>query len=140
MFKQVSNGTEQNIGFKFDVSLDEAVKYDIMYYSSPTHEKNTKLAKRIWARSISHLAKCVQNNVVNYDCLDPTQVHIIKKLYPLFASDINKVSQIIADIELFNAALEKKDLLTISYSFMFRDLLVSLENAPQDIFQNAILR
>jgi len=135
VFKQVTNGTERDLGFKFDVSLDEAVKYDIMYYSSPAHEKNTKLAKRIWARSISHLSKCVQNNVVNYDCIDPTQLHIIKKLYPLFATDINKVSQIIADIELFDAALDKITILNLSYSFIFKDLLVALENAPQDLFR-----
>ncbi|QKF93496.1 V21 virophage-like protein [Fadolivirus algeromassiliense] len=134
-FGPAGSAQDQSIGFKFDISIDDAVKYDIMYYSSPSHEKNTKLAKRIWARSISHLSKCINNGTINYDCLDPTQVHIIKKLYPVFSSDINKISQLIGDIELFNAALDKKGDLNLSYSFIFRDLLVSIETIPQELFR-----
>lgn len=128
-------GKNQSLGFKFDVSIDDAVKYDIVYYSSPAHEKNTKLAKRIWARAITHLARCAKDGKIDYDCLDPTQVHIIKKLYPVFSSDINKISQLIGDIELVNAALDKRIDLNLSYSFIFRDLLISIESIPQELFR-----
>ena len=141
VFQYAPNGVKQTqpIGFEFDISIDDAVKYDVMYYSSPAHEKNTKLAKRTWARSISHLAKCVKDNVVNYDCIDPTQLHIIKKLYPVFSSDINKVSPIIGDIELFNAALDKRVDLNLSYSYIFKDLLISIETVPQELFRVLML-
>jgi hypothetical protein len=132
IFKYANN---QNLGFQFDVSIDNAIKYDIMFYSSPAHEKNTKLGKRIWARAISHLSKCLQNGRIDYDCLDPTQVHIIKKLYPVFSTDINRISQILGDIELINIALDKKDDLNLSYSFIFRDLLLLMETIPQEIFR-----
>lgn len=127
--------SNEPVGFKFDISIDDSVKYDIMFYSSPAHEKNPKVAKRIWARAISHLAKCIKNNVVNYDCIDPTQYHIIKTLYPVFSLDINKVSQLISDIELMNNALDKRHDLNLSYSFIFRDLLVAIENIPQELFR-----
>lgn len=128
-------GANQSLGFKFTMDIDDAVKYDIAFYSSPGHEKNPKVAKRIWARSISHLTKCVKGTNIDYNCMDPTQLHIIKKLYPLFSSDVNKVSQIIGDIELFNAALDKRNDLNLSYSFIFKDLLVGIESAPQDLFR-----
>lgn len=126
---------KEPVGFKFDISLDDSVKYDIIFYSSPAHEKFAKVAKRIWARAISHLSKCVQDGVVNYDCLDPTQYHIIKTLYPVFSLDINKISQLVGDIELLNNALDKRLDLNLSYSFIFRDLLIAIENIPQELFR-----
>ena len=101
-------GNNETLGFKFDVSTDDTIKYDILFYSSPAHEKNTKLAKRIWARAIGHLSKCAKNGVINYNCIDPTQAYIIKKLYPVFSADINKISQIICpNILLFTGWIIK---------------------------------
>jgi hypothetical protein len=128
-------GDKQPIGFRFDINLDESVKYDIMFYSSPAHEKNPKLAKRLWSRAINHLVKCIVDNKVNYDCIDPTQWYIIKRLYPVFSTDINKVSQLIGDIELMGAALDKRIDLNLSYTFIFKDLLISIEAIPQELFR-----
>lgn len=137
VFQYTKNGSYkiEPLGYTFDKGIDEAIALDIMFYSSPGHEKNPKLAKRIWNRAVTHVSKCLKDNIVNYDCIDPTQWFILKKIYPIFSSDINKISQIVGDIELFGNALDKRKELNISYNFMFKDLLTSLESIPESIFR-----
>lgn len=143
IFKYKNTATNEilPIGFDFKVDINEATKIDIMYYSSPEHEKPFKLAKRIWNRAFGIVSRAynIETKQIDSEKFDKTQYHIMKLLYPLFSADINKLSQSIADIELLISALEKTEQLNLSYSFIFKDLLENLERMPVELFRIMII-
>ncbi len=134
-FKNSASGVIEPVGFKFTMKLEETAEIDIRFYSSPEHEKPYKLSKRIWNRAILNCYRAVENGKINWSKIDPTQWHILKKIYPLFAADINRLSQIVSDLELFGEALKKRKEKNISYSFMFKYLLTQVDTMPGDLFR-----
>lgn len=76
-----------------NIELADRVKSligDIKLYSSPQHRKSLKVAKRMWA-----LAQVIDDNKT------------LKKLYPLFGSDVAILSQINSEIETLSQMLTK---------------------------------
>nr|QBK88593.1 MAG: hypothetical protein LCMiAC01_02700 [Mimivirus LCMiAC01] len=138
-FKNTSTGQLEPIGFTFVMGLDEAIALDLAFYSSPKHEKPVKLAKRIWNRAVLHCYRAVKNGQIMWNEIDPTQWHILKKIYPLFAADIFRIAQINSDLELFVAALNKRVEKNIGYEFMFKYLLQQVDIIPGDLFRMATL-
>lgn len=133
-FNGVINKLEP-IGFYFKNTVDEATELDIMYYSSPEHEKPYKLAKRIWNRAINKVAQTLDEQGNLNPRTDPTQMRILELLYPLFSTDISMVGQIMADLELFVEALEKKEKLGLTYNYIYKDILNKVEDIPEKIFR-----
>jgi len=140
-YKDKQTGNLIPIGFDFKVSIDEATEIDIKYYSSEEHEKPFKLAKRIWNRAFGVVGHAInpETKKVEENKIDPTQFYIMKLLFPLFSADINKISQVLADLELLITSLEKMELLNLTYTLLYKDLLVNLENMPLELFRIIIL-
>lgn len=136
-YKNSSDGKTYPIGFQFKTSMEESTAIDITYYSDPSVDKPYKLSKRIWNRALLTVAKALNEQTGQIDAskIDPTQWHIMKLLFPLFSTDINILSQLSADIELFNTAIEKQDLLNITYDKMFKSLLQQIEGIPEKVFR-----
>jgi len=129
-------GGNEPIGFAFKISVDVATAIDIDYYSSSEHEKPYKLAKRIWNRAINKLAQDMDvDGNLDHTKADPTQMHIVKKIAPLFSADINILGQIGADIEILIDGLEKRDRLNLSYERFFKDNFAAIEAIPQKVFR-----
>lgn len=109
-------------------NIDERFDEDIDFFSSKEHEKCVKLAKRIWNRGVFHCTTLLHQ-------FDPTQFYIIKKLFLLFTTDINIFSQIKADIELLENALNKIDNLKLSYEKFIKFLFRQIDNIPYKMFK-----
>ncbi len=135
------DGEKTPIGFYFKSDVDEGTEIDIKYYSSPEHEKPFKLAKRIWNRAILKMSEAMdQTGNLILSKTDPTQVRILKKIFPLFSSDIIALGQMIADLELAVDAFEKKDLLNLTYTHIYKDLLAQIEEIPQKVFRIMLIK
>lgn len=72
---------------------NERIIKDLKHYGEGSFYKPMKMAKRLWALAVS---------------IDDRKV--LKKLYPLFASDASMLYQIIAEIETIEMMLERDDL------------------------------
>ena len=115
----------KDIGYKFPVGVNQRYDYDLKFYSSPEFENGSKLAKRIWNRSI-------YNTINNRD---PTQLFIAKKIYPLFKGDVNQFSQIKSVIEILISSIEKQKQLYLNYSTLTRDCFAALQTIPSKLFR-----
>ncbi|AYV82191.1 MAG: V21, partial [Homavirus sp.] len=129
-----NSGGKVPIGFYFRNTVDEGTETDIIYYSSQEHEKPYKLAKRIWNRAILKVSHEMVTNTV-----DPTQLFILKTLFPFFSSDITILGQSMADIELFITALEKHEKMDLTYEQIYKDLIGQIETISQKLFRVMLL-
>lgn len=108
-------------------NIDESYNHDIDYYSSKEHENCVKLAKRIWNRGMHHISTSKN--------FDPTQFLILKKLFLLFTTDINIFSQMKADIELLQNALDKMNILGLTYQKFIKFLFLQIDRIPYNMFR-----
>lgn len=134
-YKNINTNEKYPIGFKFTNTVDDATEIDIKYYSSQEHEKPYKLAKRIWNRAINKIVLGIDEQGNITDKIDPTQMYIARIIAPLFASDINAFGQIVADLELLQDALIKKNSLNLSYSQIYKDIFDQVEDIPEKLFR-----
>lgn len=102
-------GNETVLNQKLGDRLD-SLKHDIEKYSSREHRNSLKLAKRLWNRAIFLKDE-----------------KALKKLYPLFGSEINSLNQVAGESEVLRGMLKKLE------NPPFRDIMNQIDGFKRRI-------